>query len=450
MQRRNVLKVLTGAGVAALGMPVFRSFAAPAAPSDEFFIFIHASGAWDVTVGLDPRNEEKGLIDPGSTGVIDEEALPLWQNDVAPLADGSFSFKLVRPAGNSPLVFGPGIGPLLLAKADRLTVINGIAMNTVSHPDGTAFASTGRHLAGSKAVASSVDTMIADSLGAEQLFPVISLNFPSFYVGQGLDARVVPQQVSTIGTMASSLKRSELYDTAAGRDAVTAVLSQEASDLAAMASDAEALRSFNLQYESLRRMNKESLAQVFTTAFLQGKYPALFAGNNAALATNAAFAVEMMSRNVVRCVSFAFGSFDTHTTNYRAQPATQQTLFNTIALLLDALDATPHPTKAGAKLADKTHILVVSDFCRTPQINVNSGRDHYPNGSALIVSPKFRSNFVYGKTDPEQLLPLPVGKFSDGMRAITPPDILSTFVSAFGADPKKYLRDGEVVKELLR
>lgn len=449
MKRRNFLKVLTGAGVAALGMPVFRALAEPGVKSDDFFIFVHASGAWDVTVGLDPRNTEIGIIDPGSTAVIDEEALPLWQNDVAPLSDGSFSYKLLRPAGNSPLVFGPGIGPLLFAKADRLTVVNGIAMNTVSHPDGTAFAATGRHLAGSKSVASSVDTMLADSLGAEQLFPVISLNFPSFYIGQGLDPRVVPQQVASIATMAASLKRSELYDTPDVRDGVTAVLSQEAAELAGMSADAEALRSFNLQYESLRRMNKENLAQVFTTSFLTGKYPKIFDKNNATLATNAAFCVEMITRNMVRCISFAFGSFDTHTTNYRAQPLTQQTLFNTLALMLDQLDVTPHPTKTGAKLSDHTHIMVVSDFCRTPQINVNQGRDHYPNGSALIISPKFRRNFAYGKTDPEQLLPMPSGKFSDGMRAVTPPDILSTFVSAFGADPKKYLRDGEVVKELL-
>ena len=32
--------------------------------------------------------------------------------------------------------------------ADRITVINGLAMNTVTHPDGTAFSATGRHPAG--------------------------------------------------------------------------------------------------------------------------------------------------------------------------------------------------------------------------------------------------------------------------------------------------------------
>ena len=93
--------------------------------------------------------------------------------------------------------------------------------------------------------------------------------------------------------------------------------------------------------------------------------------------------------------------------------------------------------------------MVVSDFCRTPMINLSGGRDHYPNNSSLIISPKFRGNFVYGKSDVDQLLPLPSGAFADGMRPITPPDILTTFVSALGANPRKYLRDGEVVQALL-
>jgi hypothetical protein len=94
--------------------------------------------------------------------------------------------------------------------------------------------------------------------------------------------------------------------------------------------------------------------------------------------------------------------------------------------------------------------MVFSDFCRTPQINLNLGRDHYPNNSSLIISPRFQSNFVLGKSDPDQLLPLPTVSFSDGMRAVSPPDILRTFVSAFGGNPAKYLRDGEVIPALLR
>ena len=142
--------------------------------------------------------------------------------------------------------------------------------------------------------------------------------------------------------------------------------------------------------------------------------------------------------------------FDTHTQNYKLQAQTQQELFEMVGALVRSLDKTTHPTLTGKKLSDHTHILVVSDFCRTPQINLGMGRDHYPNNSALVDSPRYNTNFVYGKTDEEQLLPSPVRKFTDGERAIAPPDLLATFVSAFGVEPRKYMRDGEIVPELLR
>ena len=165
---------------------------------------------------------------------------------------------------------------------------------------------------------------------------------------------------------------------------------------------------------------------------------------------NAAFALECLSRNIARCVSFAYGSFDTHFTNYRNQALLQQNLFDLLAIMLDYLDQIPHPTKSADKLSDHTHILVVSDFCRTPNINAAQGRDHYPNNSSLIISPKFKGNMSFGSSDPEQLLSLPAKTFSDGQRPVSPADVLATFVSAHGVDPRKYLRDGEVLTEILR
>lgn len=452
MNRRSFLTAIASASAAtALTHPVLRAFAGDGAAQDQFFIFLHAAGAWDVTGGLDPRNERKGLIEPGSTNTIDITPLRLWKSLTSPL-DGmngasGYSYELVKPAGSSPLVFGPGIGDLL-RHYQRLTVINGIAMNTVSHQDGTTFSATGRHLAGTRPVASSIDTMMADSLGRDQILPAVSINFPSAFVGRELDRRTVPLSISGIGTLAASLRRSTSYESETTRDGVTALLSQEAQDLTGMSADPEVMRGMQLQYEALRRMNREKLLEVFTDAFLRTKYPN-FKYATMSASVNAAFALECMSRNIARCVSFSYGSFDTHFTNYRNQILLQQNLFDLIAILVDYLDTLPHPTKPTAKLSEHTHIMLVSDFCRTPQINLSGGRDHYPNNSSLIISPRFRGNTVYGQSDPEQLLPLPVGNFSDGKRAVSPPDILSTFVQAMGTDPRRYLRDGEVIKELL-
>jgi hypothetical protein len=448
--RRRFLKVLSGSAVAAFtGLLPLRSMADVAkANVDEFFVFIHASGGWDVTLWADPRNELRGIIHPASTENTDKAPLRLWVD--APLDATSKTFELVRPKGSN-LVFGPGIGALA-EMPDRITVINGLAMNTVAHPDGATFSATGRHPQGGRVAASSIDTMLSNELGKEQLLPTVSLRFPSAFVGDTLDRRAVPLAVDDVGSVGRSLFRAQLFDDTSERDKVTALLSEEAGDLAKRATYPGVLEGLDLQYRSLRRMLGTNLQEVFSSNGLRQLHPefnykARFGGGPA---VNAAFAVEAMKRNIVRCVSFTFGSFDTHGNNYKSQAQNQQELFDMIASLVRSLDATPHPTKVGKKLADHTHIMVVSEFCRTPQINLAMGRDHYPNNSALVVSPRFKTNIAFGKTDPDQLLPMPAKTFGDGPRAIAPPDVLATMLGAFDIDPRKYMRDGEIVKELLK
>lgn len=450
--RRLFLQVLgsAGAGAALSQLPVWQAAAAGPTASDEFFVFIHASGGWDVTLWADPRNQRKGIIEPASTDNTDLTGLKKWVS--VPLDADTNTFELVRGPGNSPLVFGPGIGNLV-DFASRLTVINGIAMNTVSHPDGTTFSATGRHLSGGRPVASSIDALVANEFGAEQLFPVVSVNYPSSLVGTGFDPRAAPLKMSGVGTIARSLTRSSRYDQPAERDAVTALLSQEAQDLARISNDPDRLAALGSQFDSLRRMLGSNLQDVFSQARLQAAHPEFNyrARFQAGTAVNAAFAVEAMKKNVVRAVAFGTsGGFDTHNTNYRNQAQTQAELFDLLAALLQTLDATPHPTRTSDKLSDHTHILVVSDFCRTPQINLTGGRDHYPNNSALVISPRFKGDTAFGKSDPEQLLPDDAGTFADGVRPVAPPDVLATFLAAFGVDPRRYLRDGDVIRGILK
>ncbi len=91
MDRRAFLKVLGGAGVAAMTVPILPAFAEPSVGPDEFFIFIHAGGAWDVTLGLDPRNTKQGIIDPatsGAKGTIDPAPITRWVDDTTAIDGG--------------------------------------------------------------------------------------------------------------------------------------------------------------------------------------------------------------------------------------------------------------------------------------------------------------------------------------------------------------------------
>jgi uncharacterized protein DUF1501 len=448
--RRSFLRFSVGVAGAAASWPLFRALADPPRGSDEFFVFLHAAGGWDVTLWADPRNERKGLVEPASTANTDTGPLHHWQD--APLDGEVRTFKLLQPPG-ARLAFGPGIGSLIDLH-DRLCVVNGLAMNTVSHPDGTAFSATGRHLQGGRVPQASVNTILAHEFGVAQKFPSISVQFPSSWVpdaGGGLDRRAAPLIVDRIGNIGSTLARPSLYDSADDRAAVSALLSHEAAALAAKSTYPDALSGISLQYGGLEKMVGGELQEVFNDNKLRAarpefNYKARFHG---AGAVNAAFAVEAMRRNLVRCVSFSLGGFDTHGANYRQQAQVQEELFDLVAALVKVLDATPHPTLPSEKLGAHAHLLVFSDFCRTPQVNLAGGRDHYPNNSALVISPRFRGGFCFGRSDLEQLLPAGAKAFADGERPIAPPDLLATFLSAFGVVPGRYLRDGEVVRELL-
>lgn len=445
MNRRSFLKVLgAGAGAAFVADPILRAFADGGA-SREYFILIHASGGWDVTLWSDPRNQDKGLVDPATDVLLTTAGITNWVD--LDMGGGASTFKIVQK-GNYQL--GPTMGTLV-DLYDRFTLVNGISMNTVSHPDGTYFSSTGRHLAGGRPVAASIDTMLANEFGREAILPVVSVNYPSTFLGSELDQRVIPLRVSDITSVSKSLARSALYTTDAERSAVTAMLSDEAAELASTAFRPDVPMGLSLQFDALQKMLGPSVNGLFNATALKQAHPGFnYTGRfQGGPCVNAAFAIEAIKRGMVRCVSFAAGGFDTHNSNYKNQGLTQQELFELVAQLVREMDQTTFEGSSD-KLSDHVHILVVSEFCRTPQVNLNGGRDHYPNNSALIVSPRFRGNTVFGKSDPDQLLPMDAGVFSDGMRAPTPADVLATFLGAFGVDPRKYMRDGDVIKELLK
>jgi hypothetical protein len=444
MKRRTLLKLI-GGGVASFALP--RGLWSGAdAPRDDFFVFIHAAGGWDVTLWADPRNERKGLIEPPSTANMDAAGIKRWRN--APL-DGHFqTFEVLAPSDRS-MRLGPAIGDLFDLR-DRITVINGIAMNTVSHDDGTVYSTTGRHLAGGTRPESSIDVVVANELGVAQLMPDVAVGFPSAFVGASLDQRAIPLRIATVDAFTKVLERTDNFLGSGDRDAISSALQGESSDLMSQP-DGQLYQQLASQQRALPALIRRDFVDAFSAKQLKTSYPQFtFAGRGEQhAALGAAFAIEAMRRNLVRCVSFASTGFDTHTTNYREHARTLQELFDTVATLVKVLDATPHPTLQGTKLSERTHILVVSEFCRTPQINLMGGRDHYPNNSALVISSRFRRGQVFGQTDVEQLLPTPFGKLPDGVRALAPPDILATFLGAFGIDPRKYMRDGAVVRELL-
>ncbi len=93
----------------------------------------------------------------------------------------------------------------------------------------------------------------------------------------------------------------------------------------------------------------------------------------------------------VRSVEVSFSGWDTHQGNFTSLPLLCQTMDQAVAALLDDL------YRIG-KL-DSTVVVLTTEFGRTPIVNKNLGRDHYPNAfSSVLAGGGFKSGYIHGKT----------------------------------------------------
>lgn len=87
-------------------------------------------------------------------------------------------------------------------------------------------------------------------------------------------------------------------------------------------------------------------------------------------------------------------------------------------------------------LLRETLIVVMGEFGRTPKLNSNAGRDHWPRAfSVLLAGGDVRGGQVIGQSDARGESP------SD--RPITPADLAHTIYRLLGIDPDRELRTGD-------
>jgi hypothetical protein len=116
------------------------------------------------------------------------------------------------------------------------------------------------------------------------------------------------------------------------------------------------------------------------------------------------------------------GTWDTHGNN-----------FDRVANLCETLDpawATLMADLHDRGLLDTTTVVWMGEFGRTPRINGNQGRDHYPTAwSVVLGGGGIRGGQAYGRTDKKG------GTVED--KAANVPDLLATICKAIGVDSEK-------------
>ena len=99
-----------------------------------------------------------------------------------------------------------------------------------------------------------------------------------------------------------------------------------------------------------------------------------------------------LSESGVRSVEVQMGGWDTHQENFERVSSNTAILDRAMSALLADL--------AARGLLEETMVVLTTEFGRTPRINQNNGRDHYPKAfSAVIAGGGIKGGSVYGKTD---------------------------------------------------
>jgi hypothetical protein len=94
----------------------------------------------------------------------------------------------------------------------------------------------------------------------------------------------------------------------------------------------------------------------------------------------------------VRFIEVNNGGWDTHTENFDKLDNKLKELDDAVSSLVLNLEE--------EGLLDSTLIAIVTEFGRTPKINVNTGRDHYPLAySTVLIGAGVKGGYVVGKTD---------------------------------------------------
>ena len=122
----------------------------------------------------------------------------------------------------------------------------------------------------------------------------------------------------------------------------------------------------------------------------------------------------------VRCVSVSISDFDTHSKNFSRMRQTLPIVDTALYALVTDLEE--------RGMLDDVSIVVWGEFGRTPKVNKNGGRDHWPRvGPALLAGGGMKGGQVIGSTD----------RYAGEVlsRPVQYQDVIATLYHNLGIDP---------------
>jgi len=388
MTRRRMLATATGTTAAVLGMPVHRLFAelgkAHAPKADHVILFWLGGGmshidSWDPKPGR-PTAGEFNPIKTSASGVEISEIFPQLAQQMKHCSlvrsiagtngdHGRATYELQTSYGQNPNIVHPGVGSIIAHECDPLG-------------DLPAYISIG---------------------GMAPRAGYLGQKCEAYYVGQPGERDpylAFPEGISKVqgnrrldilakmnGRTAKKLSSKELKATETALDDAVALMKSPA------------LKAFELEGE------EKALARYGETEF-----------GRAALMAN------RLTKTGVRFVQVNRGGFDNHSNIFQAMQGHGAVMDPAIASLVGDL-------AADGRL-DRTLVMVLSEFGRTPRVNDGGGRDHHARCfSCLMAGGGLKGGTIIGSSDEDGIMP--------AERPVKPQELHASICHALGVDHTK-------------
>ena len=321
--------------------------------------------------------------------------------------------------------------PKIAAAADQFTLIRGISHTTGDHPQAQSYIATGNRPTPALTYPSYGSVVTKELPGDADLPPYVAIPQTEWSAGYMGDAfapfatNAVPKPGEPFSVRGISLAEGITVEKVNRREQLLKDVDTRFRDVDTNSQLLEALDTFSRQAYSM--ITSERTQRAFDVSREPQSIQKLFAGDE--VGQSLLLGVRLIEAGV-RFVTVTNQGWDTHLDNFvghkRLMPPVDAGFTAALAALRDK------------GLLDRTLVVVMGEFGRTPKINQNVGRDHYPRANwCVMAGGGVRPAQLIGATDEKGEGPTPDTE-------IHPDDLGASILHALGIDhhTEYYTRTG--------
>lgn len=334
-------------------------------------VWIHMSGGWDILETVDPKAQSTDKLDI------------MYDYGLAPrLSGASHDVRLGRWLTKTA------------SHGSDIIVVRGLAMGTTSHDAGTVYSDTGVLSNSGNVNAASIPAIVASQS---------AVTIPLIQVGGGNTPKTdrgLLKPVSIVRAQELDLYRKLFPSTSDELYASQRILEYSRRSLLRLQTvtgvhdrltEIEAARGKIQAQIEADVGSKLLLNDDDRLPFEQGFDGAETSRDRTNLISNFALVVKLLKNQLVTSVNMSVGGFDTH--------ANQERTLGPRLTNFDVIFSTFLAQLKAEGLLEDTLVVLYSDFGRTPRVNGNNGRDHWPVGGALLAGGGLLGGRAVGATD---------------------------------------------------